>query len=199
MNKENDNDTLSRIKMVSLELFNKKGYAATTTREIATEVGIKSSTLYFYFKSKEDIFFTLHKEARELVYEKAHATLKHVKDESVEKQLYTFFCLLMELFTEYNLYYRFIFRYLAHPVYGIQDKIQEEFQQWLGVATEYIYKLFYQGKIEGVFKDISIEQLIKSFYRYQNGYIHDLIIDNKLPTKEENDYVWQILWDGIKA
>ena len=36
----------------SLELFAEKGYSAVSMRDIAGAVGIRSSTIYYYFKSK---------------------------------------------------------------------------------------------------------------------------------------------------
>lgn len=192
-------DTCSKIKMAALNLFNEKGYSATTTREIANEVGIKSSTLYFYFKSKEDIFLTLYREARELFDKEKHARLSEITDESIEEQLYTLFIISMDLFTKHNLYCRFLFIYLICPVHGIQHKIQEELDQWAEIATAHVQDVFFRGKQEGLFKDISVDNLVKSFYRNQNGYIYLLITSNKIPGKEEIDEVWKIYWDGIKA
>ncbi|MBQ5312242.1 MAG: TetR/AcrR family transcriptional regulator [Oscillospiraceae bacterium] len=39
-----------------LELFAEKGYSAVSMRDIAEAVGIRSSTIYYYFKSKQDVF-----------------------------------------------------------------------------------------------------------------------------------------------
>jgi AcrR family transcriptional regulator len=192
-------DTLSKIKLTALTLFNQKGYSETTTREIANEVGIKSSTLYFYFKSKEDIFFTLYREGRELFETKKRVRLDEVKDGNIEKQLYIFFSLSMELFTEHNLYSRFLYRYLMYPVYGIQDKIYAELKQWRDISTNQVYDLFYRGKEEGLFRNLSVDNLVKSFYRNQHGYTNQLILDDRIPDKEEIEEVWKIYWDGIKA
>ena len=43
-------------------LFNRKGYAATTVREIVAAVGVSKPVLYYYFGSKEGIFFELMRE-----------------------------------------------------------------------------------------------------------------------------------------
>ena len=40
---------------VAGKLFGKKGYDATSTNDILKEIGIARGTLYYHFKSKEDI------------------------------------------------------------------------------------------------------------------------------------------------
>ena len=48
-------DTRDRIVAVALRLFSDQGYAATSLREIADELGVTKAALYFHFKTKEDI------------------------------------------------------------------------------------------------------------------------------------------------
>ncbi len=48
--------TKETIMKVSLELFSKQGYKATSVRSIAKEVGIRESALYNHFKNKEEIY-----------------------------------------------------------------------------------------------------------------------------------------------
>ena len=40
----------------SFELFAEKGYSSVTMREIASEIGVSTGTLYHYFPSKESLF-----------------------------------------------------------------------------------------------------------------------------------------------
>ncbi|MEU4164351.1 TetR family transcriptional regulator [Actinoplanes sp. NPDC026670] len=48
-------DTRDRILTVALRLFATQGYATTSLREIADELGVTKAALYFHFKTKEDI------------------------------------------------------------------------------------------------------------------------------------------------
>lgn len=49
-------NTKQRILDVSLDLFSQKGFTAVSIRDICQQVGIKESTIYYYFKSKHAIF-----------------------------------------------------------------------------------------------------------------------------------------------
>lgn len=52
-------NTRERILEASLTLFAKKGYRATTVRDIAREIGITQGALYNHFKNKDAILQTL--------------------------------------------------------------------------------------------------------------------------------------------
>ncbi len=52
-------DTKSRILSAALELFSTNGYEGVSVKQIAEGVGIKDSSLYKHFKSKQEIFDTL--------------------------------------------------------------------------------------------------------------------------------------------
>jgi AcrR family transcriptional regulator len=52
--------TRERILEVALDLFIRKGYAATSMREIAEPLGISKAALYYHFPSKGHIMLELH-------------------------------------------------------------------------------------------------------------------------------------------
>jgi AcrR family transcriptional regulator len=48
-----------KIAHFAIELFAEKGYAATSIRDIAHSLKVSSSLLYYYFKNKEELLFTI--------------------------------------------------------------------------------------------------------------------------------------------
>lgn len=60
----NDEGARERLFRAAIELFNRKGYPATTVREIVEAAGVTKPVLYYYFGSKEGIYLTLLEEAR---------------------------------------------------------------------------------------------------------------------------------------
>ena len=53
----------NRLLSAATELFSRKGYSATTTREIVAAAGVTKPVLYYYFRSKEGIYLELIREA----------------------------------------------------------------------------------------------------------------------------------------
>ena len=56
-------------------LFSRKGFAATTTAQIAERAGIGAGTLFLYFASKDDLLVAIFREQMDAVAQRALATL----------------------------------------------------------------------------------------------------------------------------
>lgn len=70
-------DTRSRIQRVALELFAEQGYDKTSLRELAGRLGITKASLYYYFKSKDDIVQSLVDDLLTAVDEVVHWSREH--------------------------------------------------------------------------------------------------------------------------
>jgi AcrR family transcriptional regulator len=51
--------TSARMMRAAAALFRVQGYARTTTRELASAIGIQSASLYYYMGSKEDLLYQI--------------------------------------------------------------------------------------------------------------------------------------------
>jgi AcrR family transcriptional regulator len=54
-------DMKNTIKGISINLFYKKGYFATSISDIAREAGIQKSSIYYHYSNKEEILFDILK------------------------------------------------------------------------------------------------------------------------------------------
>lgn len=64
---EEDTTTRQRLEAAAARLFREKGFAGTSIRELAKDVGMESASLYYYFKSKEELLYAISVEALEEV------------------------------------------------------------------------------------------------------------------------------------
>jgi AcrR family transcriptional regulator len=62
------------------KLFKRRGYAATTTAQIAAGAGVSESNVYVYFKSKFQILFDLYEPWMRERIQRLQAELDHVND-----------------------------------------------------------------------------------------------------------------------
>jgi AcrR family transcriptional regulator len=68
--KERDRQEMrSLILEAALNLFHHKGYENITLRQIAQKIEYSPATIYLYFKDKDEIFFELHNEGFDKLYQ----------------------------------------------------------------------------------------------------------------------------------
>lgn len=65
-------NTKDAIFKSAIKIFSDKGYTAATMDDIATDAGVAKGTLYYYFKSKEEIFYYIISKGMELVKTQLH-------------------------------------------------------------------------------------------------------------------------------
>ncbi|MCY1082638.1 TetR/AcrR family transcriptional regulator [Archangium lansingense] len=75
LRERNKQEKLERIREAARELFASKGYAETTTREIAERAGVGTGTLFLYARTKEELLMLIFAERVEAVQEERFRTL----------------------------------------------------------------------------------------------------------------------------
>ncbi|KMT22747.1 TetR/AcrR family transcriptional regulator [Clostridium cylindrosporum] len=74
------NKTKKVIFDAAIKSFSKKGYHKSTMDEIAEAAGVAKGTLYYHFKSKEDIFKFIIDEGIKMIKEELYDKTKHLDD-----------------------------------------------------------------------------------------------------------------------
>jgi AcrR family transcriptional regulator len=82
------NETYAKLLDTACTLFARKGYFATSIREIASAMGIQKASLYYYISSKEDLIYQISKTAMEHVRACVDSALAQVS--GPEERLYAF-------------------------------------------------------------------------------------------------------------
>ena len=72
--------TQERVLSAAARLFRTKGYGATTTREIAAELGIQKASLYYHITSKEDVLYRICLGSMREHLDGLHATIEEGND-----------------------------------------------------------------------------------------------------------------------
>jgi len=69
-----------RIMDVATTLFGERGYAATSVRDIARVLDISIATIYYYFKNKEDLLFSIIKSSGNDLLLLLHESMEQFSD-----------------------------------------------------------------------------------------------------------------------
>ncbi|MCL2341556.1 MAG: TetR/AcrR family transcriptional regulator [Firmicutes bacterium] len=94
------NRTKRKIFEISMDLFAKKGYDATSIEEITAVVGVAKGTLYYHFSSKEEIFNFLVKEGMNLL--KNSVDIKTAKIENSVDKLQAVILIQIKILVKYE-------------------------------------------------------------------------------------------------
>ena len=91
-----DTATRERLATAAIDLFTRKGYAATSVREIVESAGVTKPVLYYHFRSKEGIYLETLREAMEEFRSLLDSFAP--REEPVDAQLRRFCSALFDLF-----------------------------------------------------------------------------------------------------
>ena len=69
-----------RLTEAAVALFSRKGYAATSTREVAALLGMQKASLYYHVQSKEDLLYFICKASLETIRQDVEAAIQDVPD-----------------------------------------------------------------------------------------------------------------------
>ena len=75
-----DRPTSERLFDIAAALFCEKGYATTTTREIAAAAGIQQASLYYHVASKEDLLHQISVSSLEQLFANVQSAVSAVSD-----------------------------------------------------------------------------------------------------------------------
>ena len=81
-----DGNRKSDLVAAAAKLFRKKGFDATSTRDIATAVGMRSGSPFYHFKSKGDLLYAVMAEGMRSAIEKQQKTLLNTEQSKQESQ-----------------------------------------------------------------------------------------------------------------
>jgi len=75
-----ENSTVERLMGAAVALFSRKGYAATSTREVAALLGMQKASLYYHIESKEDLLYFICKSSFERIRGDVEAAIQDLQD-----------------------------------------------------------------------------------------------------------------------
>lgn len=138
--------TKRRIFETAIDLFARKGYEATSIDEITAVVGVAKGTLYYHFKSKDDIFRYLTEQGMDLLKKSIYIKTKHAKG-AIDK-LRRIIEIQIKIIMRYE---QFVLLLLSH-IWG-NEKRNVVFRQYVFEYIEEIAKVVEEGISEGSIKE----------------------------------------------
>lgn len=190
--------TKNKIKDTAQKQLAEKGYDQATLSSIAKEVGIKTPSIYAFYKSKEDLFMAVYKDLLTDYYEHILRSIEGVKDGKVEVCLQH---ILSEL-THYHLsqpektqsYTRLA---MSLPP-ALTDEVKGIFEEMETLLCDILQKIFTEGIRKHEIKNQPVDDLVAAFLCVMDGVFLELIYYQEEKFRKRLSQIWRIYWNGIK-
>ncbi len=164
----------------AIEVFKSKGIEHATMDEIALEADFGKATLYYYFKSKEEIFNTILVNGWITLWDSVEDIV--VEQNTPRKQFINIIKRIIELVNDDRPLYEFLF--FAPQTLPATDGIEPEWKQYQTKLTNTIHQIIQLGIEKNEFPQIDSQLTLKAL-----GYIfHGMILmgkDRESITEEE--------------
>ncbi|MEO0083640.1 MAG: TetR/AcrR family transcriptional regulator [candidate division WOR-3 bacterium] len=132
---------------VAQDIFAKYGLSKTTIEDIAKAAGVGKSSIYYYFKNKDDIFRAVIEAQVKYVQEKIRNAINEAQ--TPQEKLKKFVVTRMRCFREVAHIFEHVFKneYLQH--YAYVQKIRKDYDQQ---EVDIINSILKEGIEQGIFK-----------------------------------------------
>ncbi len=188
--------TRERILTESLIVFSTYGYEGARVDTIAAQVGINKASLYFYFKSKEEIF----RELFESITEKYRSNIKRIinvtKDYSIKERLTAIYRDYMQY--DWN---NTEIDFWNHIYYCPPAMMKEEIhKKTLDIEEEFLKQLvqvFKDGISNEEIRPMKAEVPAKAFYFMLMGV--SISVMSISENYSDMDQCFKLFWEGIKS
>ncbi|KAJ50812.1 AcrR family transcriptional regulator [Clostridium tetanomorphum] len=187
------NKTKGTIFESAIKVFSIYGYDGATMDEIASQAGVAKGTLYYHFKSKEEIFKYIIQRGMDLIKQRVDEVVKE-KDNSIEKLKAV--CKVQLSMVYEN---RDFFKVIMSQLWGQelrQLQLRENIQQFIQDIESYLQEAI---------KDGFIRKGEKSFMAYSmfgmlcSAAVYELINENHYNIDEVVENLMNYILKGIEA
>ena len=166
--KENERETRKKLILNSaLRVFKTKGLERSTMDEIAQEADFGKATLYYYFKSKEEIFNTILIKGWNSLWDGIEDVV--IEENTPRRKFIKIIKKIIELVSEDRSLYEFLF--FAPQTHPASGDIEPEWKQYQVKLTNTMHKLIEIGIEAGEFPNIDSQITLKALGHIFHGMI----------------------------
>lgn len=145
------------IKKAALKLFSEKGFYSTSTRELTEAAGVSKGTLYWHWKSKEEVAFSLVSDMLGDFLE----LIERARDEKgpVIERMESLAAAVAELYYKETDYLRLLWKFRADRHYIFSPDYTEKVTSYYVRIRKGLESLVEQGMKSGEFRKVDSKQM----------------------------------------
>lgn len=188
--------TKEKIINAACRLFAEKGECLSVS-EISEAVGIRKSTLYSHFESKDEILFEAFRQEINDYYSFLEKIIqKRDNDYDMEEFSKNTYISMLEYFKskEKLIFWKRIF--LLNPG-TFNEKTQLLLENLFAKRTEYIEMIINKGIESENKENMDMKHLKNAYFIIIDGTLTNILINGYKEMELSFDVIWRIFWSGI--
>jgi len=191
---EPDAGARERLLAAALDLFNQKGYAATSVRELVAAAGVTKPVLYYYFGNKEGIYLELMQNS----YGTFESLVEGISLEgSAQEKIIEFCCSLFDISGKQLALVRLIYAIYYGPPQGAPPF---DLEAYFVRMLELIQRLVSTGIADNELKQGSAEDMSRAIIAILTSSINDLLCGREAKLDREGLVrMLHLLMDGVAS
>jgi len=177
---------------VAARIFNEKGYHATSLDEIADEIGVTKTALYYYFKNKEQLLY----ECLKLTYDcgqSARLEAEQMDGTAFEKLKHLYRC-----FMENRMEERGAYTTMAN-IRALPDDQQAELMERRKHLDRYSRMLIEKAIAEGALRPVDVRITSNFFLGAVNWILRWHTEDDAMSPRDVSNHFLDLFMNGIVA
>lgn len=181
------------------KLFNQLGYENTSMRKIAEAVGSAKASLYYYFKSKEEIFISIIEHEGEEYFRKYNIDLE--TSENHLSELHDFLMLPAVFFRRHS---EFMIKQFFNPQKIMHMKSRSRIIEMKTIFFNIFKELLEKGKKSGeILADLEVERFIQIILVNIHSMLFTFLPEDMQPVDADGrirnyELMLNIMIEGIK-
>jgi AcrR family transcriptional regulator len=185
----------AQIIQASLACFTRKGYNNTTMDDIVTESGLSKGTLYWYFKSKDDLFAEA---LLSVVMDVGQETMAALEQWSTASdKLRAIAQATVEFAEKVEGYFTLLLEFWASSPHR-----EEAAQSWIGPLIQYkdiVVEVVEEGVRNGEFKPVDAERLVWAIMAAYDGMAAYIMFIPDMDLEQVGQVFIETLLSGLAA
>lgn len=175
-------------------IFAEKGFEKTTLEEIATAAEFGKGTLYLYFSSKEDIFFSIFEEGKRVFHDKLREHLADIQDAGVKIERFIEFA--FQFMREHESKFRLLMSEMIR-LQMYQSQFSEQLRKLMNEDLLAVTDLLDDGIRQKKFKDLPVRQTALALKALIHSQVCTQCLNPKKDYQQAENQVKTIFLHGL--
>jgi len=196
VNERKQRERQARLKLIldaGLASFSRYGYHNASMDSIAEEAELGKATLYYYFKSKDELLLAILKNGIKEFFEHLEQALS--RKESPLEQIKLISALSVRFFRQHPDYFKLYLYLNAHPAF--RERLLEHLSPIINSKLKLFRAVFEAAKVQRQIKELPIEYLISVFGSLVMGMGIFMREEKDVDPQDLADLINEVFLDGI--